>query len=100
MLINQKDFVFRKIEYLDELNFGKIYDEYNNDVETIYKAIIGVIKKNSININEYKNIFKKNIPIEDLLNKKKYLFPKKILRKEIDNDNYIDFIFEVIFIVF
>ena len=65
-----KDFVFRKIEYLDELNFGKIYDEYNNDVETIYKAIIGVIKKNSNNISEYQNIFNKNIPIGDLLIKK------------------------------
>jgi len=94
-----KEFVYRKIKYLDELNFGKIYDKYNNDVESIYKAIIEVINKNNNIIDEYQNIFNINIPIDDLLNKKKYIFPKKILKKEIDKDNYIDFIFKVIFIV-
>ena len=94
-----KKFVYRKIECLEELNFKKNYDDYNIYVDTIYKGLLEILKKNINNKDEYRKLFDKNIPIEDLLNKKKYIFPKKILQKEINKDSHIDFIFKVILIV-
>ena len=92
-----KKYVFKKIEAMEELDFENIYRTYNEEVEHIYKELIGNTQ-NEISEKRAKELFKN---VEDLITiiiKRKYIYPKSYLNKKLNKEIYIDFISKMVFI--
>lgn len=98
---NDKNFVYRKITTTKELNFSDLYNRYQNKIDTIYNNIISILKSAD-------DIFLKDILISDICDKyydhdfinifyRKYTYSKNILEKEINQEEYINFIFKCVY---
>ena len=95
---NFDNFVYKKVEMLEELNFKKIYEENNNKVDLIFDKMNENMDYEIKDINLYMNIMNINEIIEENILRKKYIYPKNILIKEINEEKYIEFIYKIILI--
>ena len=96
-----EDFSYKKIKIIEKLNFKSVYELYNKEVDNIVNNILdGINKSNKEVIKdaliEYR---KKEYEYEHII-KRKYLYGKKILKEELNQEYYIDFIFKILFLIF
>lgn len=87
---------YQKIGLIEEINFKKIFSSNSKKVDEIYRLI-----KNILNSPYNNNL---NLKIEELYDQnlkriisKKIIGPKKILEKEFDKEEYLDFFYKLIF---
>jgi len=98
---NFQDFAYQKMEEINQLNFDKLYDEYHEDVDRMYDIFIKILESKEKNetknlIKNFKDIFdSKNYYLEQII-KKKYVYSKKILEADLNEECYFDFIFKII----
>ena len=93
---NFNDFSKRKIEEIEGLNFEKIYNNYNVKITEIYNKIIEYIDNNNDSLN-FKELFSEIKEPQDII-KIKFTYTNKILEKELNKDEYIEFIFRLNFL--
>ena len=89
------DIEYRKIRLFEELNISEIYSKYFEKVEEIYKKIqIAINTKNNNNLD----FIISELYDEDifLINERKIIETKKILEKQLDKEEYLDFFYKVI----
>ena len=91
---NFNDFSKRKIEKIEGLNFDKIYNDYNIRINKIYNKIIECINNDNVSLNFEKLFSEIN---QDII-KIKFTFTNTILEKELNRDEYIEFIFRLNFL--
>lgn len=94
---NFRDFATRKIEEINTFNFKNIFDKYKANVNQIYEQILYLF-------NNHKNLEKKlqkicddNQYLEDEILFLKFVYPKKVLGIQFNNELYIDFFFKLIY---
>ena len=92
---NFRDFATRKIEEINTFNFKNIFDKYKANVNQIYEQILYLF-------NNHKNLEKKlqkicddNQYLEDEILFLKFVYPKKVLGIQFNNELYIDFFFQI-----
>ena len=94
---NFEDFAYKKIIPIEELNFKTDYENNQKDVNIFFDTILDGLKKKDTKI--IKDIFLKNDMFElEMILKKKYLFGKQLLEKELGENSYVDFMYKIIFI--
>ena len=95
---NFNDFVYQKIEEVKQISFNDAYEKYHEIVDELYNILINIINnKNSNLIKDFYFIYNKNKKKlkEIILNK--YLYGKKILEEDLNEDYYFEFAFKIIF---
>ena len=99
-----KDFAYRKIFPHESLNFADIYCKKKDEINKLYDNLNLVISKSDDKIEKtiIKKIFagdKKDY--EDLKNiiQRKFVYGQNIIEKELNKEEYIDFIFKVTFFI-
>ncbi len=99
LFFNNNDFektISRELKPINRLNFYDTYNENNSRVEDMYnsiKIIIDADEKNfKINLKNIVMCYKDLIKI--MYNN--YVFPKSILKKELNKTDYIDFIYKIV----
>ena len=94
---NYKDFSYKKIENINQLNFDKIYNENVDKINNIYDELFKIIQNNDCNSQTLiLDLYKKNNNLKKII-ERKYVYPTSILEKEINKNEYIDFFFKLIF---
>lgn len=97
---NFEEFAFKKIKQIERLNMDSSYQNYQKIVDDIYiKLQEGIQKKDKIIIKDMLKQYKNHDNEFEKLIKRKFLFGKKILKKELNEEKYIDFIYKIIFLI-
>ena len=98
---NLEDFVFRKVQKIEELNFNDIFNKYNEKVNEIDIALHEAMDNNNPDIEKiFSNLYdEEKLELEKII-LKKYNYGKNILEKELDKECYIDFIFKIVFFMY
>ena len=99
---NLKDFFYRKVEETKQLNFDKTYNQYNETVNKIYNTVLEEIEKNNPQIETiFSSLYDKvKNNLEKSIIRRKFNYSKKILKEDLNEEYYIDFIFKQIFLMY
>ena len=100
---NLEDFVFRETKDIEELNFDKEYNIYNEKVNKIFDVLFNEMKNNNSNTNLDKillNLYGKEKKDLEKLIFKMLNFGKNIFEEELNKECYIDFIFKIILFMY
>ena len=102
---NFQDFAYQKMEEIKKVNFEKKYSENIENVTQMYNILTKILEKEDINeanqlIKDLMEAYRNNKrELKSIINKK-YLCGKEILEKDLDKENYSNFIFMIISILF
>ena len=98
---NLKDYSFKQIQEIKELNFEVGYKKYNEKVNQIYNILLKEMENNNSNIEKiFSDLYDKEKNDIEKLIFRKFNYGKKILEEELNKEYYIDFIFKIIFFMF
>ena len=95
---NFQDFAYQKMEEIKKVNFEKKYSENIENVNQMYNILTKILEKEDINeanklIKNLMEAYRNNKrELKSIINKK-YLCGKEILEKDLDKENYSNFIF-------
>ena len=94
---NFNDFVYQKIEEVKLINFNKVYEEYKGIVDKMYNILMDIITNKNNDITEFTSIYNKNKYKLKGIFLEKYLYGKKILEKDLNEECYFEFAFKILF---
>ena len=88
---------YRELKPLNQLTFAELYNNNKIKVEEMYNELISSITNNPNTFieNYKKNIYEKYKYLIDIMYNN-YVLPKSILKKELNNNEYLDFIFKIV----
>ena len=90
-----KDYSYRVIEPLKELNFKSIFNKYNEIADAKYKNLIDLIENNNlINLDEELKKLYEAYTLENIT-RKKYSYTNNILKNELNKIEYLNFIYKI-----
>lgn len=96
---NNNDFeqiISKEIRTINELNFKSIYNKYKNDVEEMYNGLITMLDTEEFTFKiHYKKIKTYYQYLVNIIYNN-YVLPKLILKKELNNNEYIYFIYKIV----
>ena len=94
------DFSYKIIQPIEKLNFSDIYSNNHILVDNLYNDLMKAKdKKNLEQLKKFMSKYKENAFELEHIIKKKYIFSKDILEKELNKEDYVDFIFKIIFFI-
>ena len=97
LIDNLKKFQYKKIEAIEELDFDGIYNNYNEEVDKLYKELTENLQPEMSNEMKYK-LSQTGKDLTNKILKRKYIYPTTYLEKQLNEDKYIDFISEIVLI--
>ena len=99
---NFENYTFRQINQEKEINFEALYQKKYEEVNDIYNFIIQEINNKNGDAEKIANFFldKYDNYREDIdkIIKKKFIYSPNILKKYLNNNDYIDFTYKIVFL--